>query len=217
MPIPNNAVYNFDECLKKSNSLNKTERAINVIRQYFVQSTKVEKHNGLGNDHGTDFIATNEHGFHARVDVKNWRTNDGANGKYVLLEIMSSYEHEKIGWSLDLTKNTEYICYIFGNNDSLIVPFPVLLNTTILCAKYWIVNGGYNIYPVRNDTYRTFCININKKDFLKHMCLVQCGINPITLKNIKPEELVMDVQLAKEICNTKSEGMSVREDIFKSI
>lgn len=84
--------------------------------------------------HGIDYWATLSGTNRVSVDLKVRQENYGD----LLLEILSDTDRLKPGWTIDRTKRTDYILYLWPGSDSL-VPYPPLRTVTLAKRAEWKV------------------------------------------------------------------------------
>lgn len=66
---------------------------------------------------------------------------------------------KKIGWTLDISKETDYIIYTWPNGDKLrywILPFPFLCMASTRNLEIW--KAKYKVLPAKNNGYLTLSI-----------------------------------------------------------
>jgi hypothetical protein len=168
----------FEDDLRNSLETASTERVKQIISGYFTQATSITCINSNINDGGTDYIATNESGFKARIDAKSHKNKED-DGTKILIEYFSNFENHKLGWTFDKTKNTEYILYYFENvNKWYFVDFPTLVNTAMINWRKWSYLGkGFG--RAKNIGYTTVFNRIPLELFFEDYIRCCTGIDVI--------------------------------------
>lgn len=112
--------YGFESNLLWSKNGTDHEREIEGIRHYFPEAA-IQILNTNGNDGGADYLANLPGGRVIRIDAKRRREGCSSywtDGEELALETWSDIEHHKVGWTLDVTKATEYVLFTFSPKDS---------------------------------------------------------------------------------------------------
>lgn len=93
--------------------------------------------------HGTDYWVEHTHGHHLSVDVKV-RAKDWAAADDLALETWSVVERQKIGWTRDAMKRTDYVLWFWQDTGRwCLVPFAMLCAVFQEHWQAWVTS-----YPV---------------------------------------------------------------------
>jgi hypothetical protein len=153
-------MFDFKTDLEASKTMAKKQVAEVVLKRIFPNSPVIWNVSE-GNDSGIDLIVEDY-----AIDVK-YRKSDCQ--KYgdddICLEVYSVVEKKKIGWTLDDTKSTDWVLWIWGDTQRHeFLPFQELKQAFKMHGKKWLkkygeqiqVNNGYkslSVYVPRNEVH----------------------------------------------------------------
>ena len=142
-------VYNFKERLEWSQGQFNSDIAT-TIKDLIPNCENVFQSDVSEDKSGVDYWAQLSGGHLLGVDVKSREAGAGKWWKYnepeLALEVYSVCETKKIGWTLDVTKITEYVFFNFDKQDSrlcFLIPFQLLRMAFKEKGKQWV--GDYGI------------------------------------------------------------------------
>jgi hypothetical protein len=154
-------VYEFQEQLQWSEGVVATEDdLLRVLRSRIPGCIERERAAASDDRQGTDYWAHRRHGLRPlSIDLKA-RSEDpietrGADD--VALETWSVTEHQKVGWTRDETKQTDYILWMWQPTKRfLLVPFPALCKCFQHYWQAWAKE--YKCYTQDSGGWHSECV-----------------------------------------------------------
>lgn len=152
--------HNFNEKVIKSESGERIEKDITILEKAFPNALAVLPYLVDENDKGVDYFVIFPDGQTKYIDVKArergvskyWKETPfrDSNGKALnepelTLEMWSNKEAKVVGWTFDTKKMTDYILYVFDEEDcpnAYLIPFKKLQETFKANYKDWIAKYG---------------------------------------------------------------------------
>lgn len=147
-----------------------TEQAIKldkaIIRKIFPDCKKIIVTGIEVDDLGIDYTAVLENGRQVRVDIKKrskgcskfWRQ-----GPELQIEIWSNVEYRHVGWSVDDTKKTDLIIYVFDRFDYdrfYVFDARLLRKTIMIYGREWYkkYKSAYQYNKADGKSWRSQCM-----------------------------------------------------------
>jgi len=120
--------YEFSAQLGMSNGVAAGRSVGTILLDNIPGATGVRRADKTDDRQGTDWWVERENGRRLSVDCKVRRDDYAPRGKDDLaLETWSVMEHQKIGWSRDSGKRTDYILWLWESTGRwCLIPFPLL-------------------------------------------------------------------------------------------
>lgn len=117
-----------------------------ILLSRFPLARNVERAAISDDKSGTDYWVTMPSGHKQSVDVKvreiDWRQTHPKEDD-IALETWSVVEQEKIGWTRDTSKRTDYILWIWKDTGRwLLIPFPMLCSVFVKNMEVWSKKYG---------------------------------------------------------------------------
>jgi hypothetical protein len=132
--------YRFDEELARSDSQAIAATVTRILIENIPGAIRVERAGHEQDRSGVDFWVVRQSGGRVGVDVKA-RQQDfryvGPRKDDLALETWSNVERRVPGWSLDASKATDYVLWIWPTQRWCLIPFPLLCAVTTECLDHW--------------------------------------------------------------------------------
>ncbi|MAT39197.1 MAG: hypothetical protein CL946_06305 [Ectothiorhodospiraceae bacterium] len=137
-------VCNFWNDLEESRSVEITKSVIRHLHEAIPQATAVEVACEADDKRGCDFWVTLYSGRKLAVDAKIRSTDCRKYGNNdICLEVWSDIDGKRIGWTLDRSKITDYVCWYWSSTDRFaIFPFLPLQAVFKVCGPQWLNQYG---------------------------------------------------------------------------
>lgn len=147
--------YDFWEELEKSQTPEVDARVRKILPVIFAEKNcivkEIIKNEVDGNDGGIDYRVIYNNSKVANIDIKNRDWNFSAT-KDLTFELLSVVESNKIGWSLDRTKQTDLILWLY-NDFYHICYFPKLVKVFTANKNKWVDEFSQNIRTQFTKSY----------------------------------------------------------------
>lgn len=162
--------YNFRDCFNASNQIDK--KLLDKAARFWPGSVALHKTVSKMTDFkGIDYFLENESSRILNIDMKVREKDYGNND--LAIETWSCKQKQIPGWSRDFRKQTDYVCWIFKDTESMCwIPF---LPLVAVVTKNW--QDWLNIYkkseqqtPIGNGDYLYGeCIFVPKREIWKEI------------------------------------------------
>ena len=158
-------VYHFDEQLVMSNGQQATTDITRILLKALPGSLQVIKAHEANDRRGTDWWVERPRGRFVGVDCKvratDWAAKPpGRRRDDLALETWSVVEASKIGWTLDPTKQTDYILWLWQDSGRwVLIPFPFLCAAFLHHQREWTrrFQVARQATPQSQGTYHSEC------------------------------------------------------------
>jgi len=117
-------IRNFRQDLRETETTEVDAKVRKALKKHFPACETIIKNDVKGNDGGVDYYVSNFI-YEYKIDVKV-RKRSSKDGD-VALELWSNKEVGKVGWTLDSSKKTDYIVWIWDDGHSEIFYFKDIL------------------------------------------------------------------------------------------
>ena len=124
--------YSFDKQLVMSQGVSISQDVAKILLQEIPGAVGVYSAHQSNDRNGTDYWVEHERGTHLSVDVKvrqeDWAAKpESDRADDLALETWSVVEKQKIGWTRDATKRSDFILWLWPKTDRwCLLPFPLL-------------------------------------------------------------------------------------------
>ena len=187
MNVP--AVHNFCERLAFSEGIEDGDEVLSAIARMVPNADQVIRASQDDDKQGTDYWITRTHGLPAlSIDVKrrSYCPIEKFNKDDACIETTSVYRgagppwvterREKVGWTLDYSKRTDFIVYTWPNQDRTrfwILPFVPLCQAARINWRSWV--NTYKEIPAANYNYQTLCVYPSRQEITQAMNVIMCN------------------------------------------
>ncbi len=142
-------VFDFDEQVKMSHGIASSFDFRQVLLSQFPSAISIRKASDVEDRVGTDWWVERQNNKPLSVDLKSRAVDYGKDD--LALETWSVIEANKIGWTRDIEKGTDYIIWFWDDTKRwCIIPFPMLCHIFIKEWKHWSM-----IYPTARQKTKT--------------------------------------------------------------
>lgn len=150
----------FFEDLDRSNNDEVAEKIKQKLKEHF-KADDVIKNERAGDDLGIDYFVI-KNGRTINVDAK---VRDVAFADYedVAIETWSNVENQKIGWSRDDNKLTDYVIWLWTDGECKVVDFRLLCNVVKKNWEQWI-QEKQTARQKTNGLYTSECVFVSIKE-----------------------------------------------------
>lgn len=160
-------VCSFDEKLKESEGVSVSANAKEIIIGNIAGAVGVHKSHESNDRSGTDWWVECESGRHLSVDTKVRSFDFQLRGQDDLaLETWSVVEASKIGWTLDTTKRSDFILWLWTDTGRwCILPFPMLCKVFTQHREDWV--SRFKVARQKTKEYGGYhseCVFVPRRD-----------------------------------------------------
>lgn len=149
--------YEFNEKLKASEGVCTSANIEKIVLENIAGSVAVNKSHAVNDRSGTDWWVECRNGTHLSIDAKVREQDWSLRGfDDLALETFSVVEKNKIGWTLDHNKRTDFVLWLWKDTGRwCMIPFPMLCtvftekkddwtNRFKVAKQYTPNHGGYH-------------------------------------------------------------------------
>lgn len=129
--------YNFQEKLQGTQGVEIDKQICRIFRKLFPEINQIRLATIEEDKKGTDYFLDFEQIRSIRIDVKIREQDFGKND--LALEVWANMEHEKVGWTRDSQKETDYILWLWKDTARYhFIPFLLLRRIFEIHFKTWM-------------------------------------------------------------------------------
>jgi len=153
--------YEFDEQLRMSEGVANTVNVSDILLSQIPGAKIVSKANKTDDRNGTDWWVEMASGQRLSIDAKIRRQDFGKND--LALEIWSVMESNRIGWTRDPSKRTDYVLWFWRDTQRFcLLPFTMLCKVFQEHWQEWAreYKCAKQHTPNRNGGYHSECVYV---------------------------------------------------------
>lgn len=157
--------YSFNEMLKMSNGVSKSQAIEEIILQNVIGAVNVYKAHEANDRNGTDYWVEHVNGKHLSVDVKIRQQDFSLRGEDDLALETWSVVGKKVGWTRDSTKKTDFVLWYWDDTGRWVM-LPFLMLCSVFAKKWSEWHREYKTAvqsTPENGGYRSECVFVPRK------------------------------------------------------
>ena len=154
--------YRFDQQLLMSSGTVPVATVESVLLEYIPGAARVERAGIYDDRNGTDWWVYRQCGRQLSIDAKvrasDWRARHPSEDD-LALETWSVIERQRVGWTRDCAKQTDYILWLWSDTKRFcLIPFPLLLGVFQDNWESWLKCYKHSQQFTPDGNYHSECV-----------------------------------------------------------